>query len=111
MMGEVLDMHNDKDFDNDPITFWWIRETSMRGQGKRSGGMVKGGMAARVDFEQRMDVTLSVLRKNIDKITQKNTRINYHDVIMVLTKDEIIDFLKSPRRFTVNIVKNRLSTS
>lgn len=96
--------------DADPVTFWFSSPSVQgRGQGKRVGGMIKGGMGARVEFATKMNTTIAEMKKNAIRITQTYVNIRYFDVFMCLHRvEELPLFFEAPREFTVIHVLKRL---
>ena len=94
--------------DRDPIIIWFVSPSSMRGQGKRSGGMIKGGMAARVSIASRIDTTIDEFREGIERHAQPYIKVNYHNVIMDIKVETSRFFFADPKGYTRAEVKKRL---
>ncbi|MFK5950547.1 MAG: hypothetical protein QM500_17475 [Methylococcales bacterium] len=108
----ILKRNGFLEFDSDNVIFWYSGNApSKRGQGKRVKGMIKGGMSARVNFESRIETTISKMKEHASNITQEFIKINYHNIILNISREELNDFLQSPRAFTLTNVTNRLDSS
>lgn len=80
----------------------------MRGQGKRSGGMIKGGMSARVNIASRIDTTINEFKEGIERHAQPYIKVNYHNVIMDIEVKNSHLFFADPKGYTLAEVKKRL---
>lgn len=98
-------------YDDDQVTFWFLCEDKLsRGQGKRVKGMIKGGMSARVSTNTRIETTIGELKKNIIRVAQNSIDLRYKNVLLTLTKEELVIFLKSPREYTLTYICEILNT-